>query len=471
MAYLIKVTIVWAMLLLLFELLYKNSRSFTVNRIYLLLSIAIGLLPFLPAPLISSFPMDTTRDLYITAQHPPGPSGIITLQSVTHPVTLPATGGSSGWNVVLLMSILYVTGALLLLLKYLFELFKIAALLRRNPVQVVYGHKVICTGKLHSPYSFWGYIFLTDMTSVHPRELEYIIRHEAAHHARKHWLDLWVLQLVNIIFWFHPLVWRYRYLLRLQHEYEADTIAAGDDPYTYGRFIIQQTMLRGVPSIAHSFHFSPIKNRINMLTKIHSLRPGTRKYLLLIPVLLCCAFLSAKPSDKVEIQGNRMISNGNVLIWRQSDTLFYDKEKGQVELVPANAKVKPQVIVGINDEPVYRNDYLQMQATYGNTATAFADYVKEEFHKLRINTVDSLTYLVDLNVVVDKEGKVVYFDAQYARPETAQGQQAMWNALYTGDTHADNLVGKIIADSPLWKPALNNGKTVNSYVSLRFPGC
>lgn len=210
-----------------------------------------------------------------------------------------------------------------------------------------------------------------------------------------------------------------------------------------------------------------------MLTKIHSLRPHNRKYLLLIPVLLGCTFLMAKPADKggIEIQGNKMSFKGNVFTWRQSDTLFYDKEKGQAELISSNAAVKPQVIIGINNEPVYRNDYLQMQATYGNTGTAFADYVKEEFHKLRKNTADSLTYLTDLSIVVDKDGKVIYFDAHYARPEKVPGQQSMLGLLYASDSNADILVDKIIADSPLWKPAVNEGKAVNSYVNVRFPGC
>lgn len=472
MTYLIKVTIAWSIFLLLFELLYKNNTRFMVNRIYLLLSIVSGLLlPFIPAPSTPpSLHIDTVRDLYTITPNTSVTSGISTPQSAG---VAPATDGSSGWNLMLIISILYGTGALILLAKYLFELFKIATLLRKKTVRILYGHRVINTGKVHSPYSFLNYTFLTDTASANPKELEYIIRHEAAHHTRKHWLDLWIMQLANIFFWFHPLVWRYRYLLQLQHEYEADVIAADNDPYTYGRFILQQTMLRGVPSITHSFHFSPIKNRINMLTKIHNLRPHNRRYLLLIPVLLGCTFLMAKPADKggIEIQGNKMSFKGNVFTWRQSDTLFYDKEKGKAELISSNAAVKPQVIVGINNEPVYRNDYLQMQATYGNAGTAFADYVKEEFHKLRKNTADSLTYLTDLSIVVDKDGKVIYFDAHYARPEKVPGQQSMFGLMYASDSNADILVDKIIADSPRWKPAVNEGKAVNSYVNVRFPGC
>jgi beta-lactamase regulating signal transducer with metallopeptidase domain len=138
-----------------------------------------------------------------------------------------------------------------------------------------------------------GRVFLTSTAFSDPKELEYIILHEAAHSTRKHWLDLWISQLACMLFWFHPLIWRYRYLLRLQHEYEADSMAAGKDPYSYGQFLLRQTLLRGVPAIAHSFHFSPIKNRIHMLTKKQSFSPGNWNYLLLIPVLLGCTLLMA----------------------------------------------------------------------------------------------------------------------------------------------------------------------------------
>lgn len=469
MAFLIKVTIAWAISLLLFELLYKNNARYTSNRIYLLLSITIGLLlPIIYLPFGPSWNIGIVSDPHTIAQSNQTLAIAATKQSVSPAVM---TNEIHGWDFMLIIVIIYCVGVSILLIKYLVELFKIAVLIRKNRVHLVYGHKVINTGKVHSPYSFMSYTFLTATTSYAPEELEYIIRHEAAHNTRKHWLDLWLLQLVNTIFWFHPLIWRYRYLLRLQHEYEADAIAAANDPYNYGRFILQQILLRGVPSITHSFHFSPIKNRIDMLTKINGSKSNNRKYLLLIPVMLGCTFLMANSNSKAEeIQGNKMSFKGKVLTWRQSDTVFYDKEKGKAEIVSANAKIKPLVIVGINDEPVFRNDYLQIQASYGNTSTAFADYVKDEFQKLRENTADSLTYLADLSLVVDKDGEVVYFNAHYARSEKTGGQP-IWYSFLNSDVHANDLMEKIIAKSGLWKPALNNGMPVNSYVSVRFPGC
>lgn len=472
MAYLIKATIIWAVFLVLFELCYKNNTRFLANRIYLLLSLTLGLLiPLISLPAGMSWQPGTLADLPMVTQQVP----VIVAASASKAVAITAMPAAApvgrDWNVALLIGILYGAGALVLLLKYLLELYKIAVLLRKNEVRMLYGHQVISTGKIHSPYSFMSYTFLTDADVLQSHELQYIIQHESAHHSRKHWLDLWLLQLISIIFWFHPLVWRYRYLLQLQHEYEADAIAAVHDPYAYGRFILQQTLLRGVPAITHSFHFSPIKNRIYMLTKINGSGSDNRKYLLLLPALVACTFLMGKSNAErlPEIPGNKMSYKGDILTWRQSDTLFYDKDKGQAELVPANAKIKPRVIVGINDEPVYNNDHLQAQASYGHASTAFADYVKEEFQKLRKHTADSMTYLVDLSVVVDKGGKVIYYDAHYAKPQDASTQP--WDLFYHWDTQANVLLDKIIADSPRWKPALQNGEPVNSYVNLRFPGC
>jgi beta-lactamase regulating signal transducer with metallopeptidase domain len=473
MAYLIKVTIAWTIFLVLFELLYKNNARFMANRIYLLLSIAAGLLlPLVPWPFPQALNIGAVGNLYSITQSVQSIPGINTPQSVNHIVKSTTGASSDSWDVALIIGTLYSFGALLFLVKYLSELFKIIKLIRKRTAQAYYGHKVINTGKMHSPYSFMNYTFLTDAASLRAKELEYIIQHEAAHNTRKHWLDLWLLQLVSIIFWFHPLVWRYRYLLQLQHEYEADAVAASDDPYHYGRFLLQQTLLRGVPSITHSFHFSPIKNRIHMLTKINGFKSDNRKYLLLIPALLACTFLMAKTNTEVEneIPGNKISFNGNMLTFRQSDTLFYDRVKGKAELVPANSKVKQQVVVGINNEPVYRNDYLQMQAGFGNTSTAFADYIRDEFQKLRKNTADSMTYLIDMNIVVDKDGKVVYYRANYARAESASAQP-VWGSFNNWGDRANEFLEKIIADSPQWKPALNDGKPVNSYVTVRFPGC
>jgi beta-lactamase regulating signal transducer with metallopeptidase domain len=472
MDYLFKVTVAWTIFLLLFEIFYKNNSRFTANRVYLLLTIAFGLLlPIIPLPTYTPQGISAVQNLYTVTLSPSHETAIPLKQDLNPAVILADNSGNQDWNIAMIIAIIYGAGVLVLLVKYLFELYKITRIISRNPAQVLYGNKVITTGKIHSPYSFMGRIFLTSTAFADPKELEYIIRHEAAHHTRKHWLDLWISQIVCMVFWFHPLVWRYRYLLRLQHEYEADAIAAGKDRYNYGQFLLGQTLLKGVSAIAHSFHFSPIKNRIHMLTKKQRFSSGNWSYLLLIPVLMVCTFLMANSRVNDPLNGNQKVFRGNIFSWREDDSSFSDGQKEDVELMPGYKNGKPRVIISMNDERVYQNDSLQMKATYGDADTAFASYVIKEFRGLCKNTRDSLTYLVNINVIIDKGGKIVYYDANYDRIRRTSEQQMFWDPFYILDPQPNQFVEKIIDKAPLWKPAMIDGKPVNSFVRVALPGC
>ena len=475
MDYLLKVTIAWTLFLLLFEMLYKNNTKFTANRIYLLLSMVTALLlPVIPLPSTAPAELSAVQNFYTAAQSSL-PETVLPVQQNAVPATASVMQpADQSRDLMQMVGIIYMAGVLILFMKCLFELYKISQLIRRNPAEIIHGHQVITTGKIHSPYSFMGRIFLTSTAFHDPKELEYIIRHEAAHSTRKHWLDLWIFQLACIVLWFHPLIWRYRYLLQLQHEYEADAMASNEDRYNYGQFLLRQTLLNGVPSVTHSFHFSPIKNRINMLTKSQSFKAGSWKYMLLVPVLLGCTLLMATNSHDVEypLQGNSKTFKGNTFTWRESDTLFYDKQRQRAELVPAQSKIKPQIIESMNDEPVYQNDFLQYPATFGNADTAFAHFIIKEFRALRKNTPDSLVYLVDVNLVIDREGKIVFYDAHYDRPpESAFEQRKFWDPFFQIDTQPNVQIDQILDNSPDWKPAIIDGKPVNSFVRVRFPGC
>jgi hypothetical protein len=98
-------------------------------------------------------------------------------------------------------------------------------------------------------------------------------------------------------------------------------------------------------------------------------------------------------------------------------------------------------------------------------------YIIEEFQSLRKNTRDSLTYLVDISLVIDKEGKIVYYNANYARSFRTMEQQILWDPFYMLDPEPDQFIDKIIDKSPLWKPAMIDGKPVNTFVRIKLPGC
>ena len=424
LVYLLKATAVWLVLLLLFEAFFKNNGRFTANRMYLLLSIAIGLLlPLLTVPtnIPTAFSKQqnsiTTTTNSITVQAPV----FKTVKAATVATSIKTE--KSRVDFLFIIALLYTIGVSFFLLKCTGELFKIASLLRRKQRIVINGHSLIITGKSHAPYSFAGHIFIQDPTHYTPQELQYIIHHEAAHQHEKHWLDLWLAQLTCIAFWFHPLLWRTRYLLRLQHEYEADHIAATGDAYTYGHFLLQQALLNGVPSIAHSFHASPIKNRIAMLTKTQTAKARGLKYLLLVPALLACTYLvaNAQKSSTPTPKAN------TVPVKTPTPTIQQPEAVTLITSEPANnkateptpvkdtVKAQPTAATTKEDDRVYEN--LKTPATYPTGSTDFEDYMKDAFFKLRKGTADSAAYVTELYLTVDKTGKLTGFDAKYARPQ------------------------------------------------------
>ena len=470
MDHLLKATIVWTIFLLLFEALYKNNGRFTVNRIYLVASLCLGLLiPLISLPVNAPAIVSKAQLVYTATQNTIIPQAVPSQENVaTITAYTDATNSDINWHpsLSLIIGVIYGLGVLLLLAKCLVELYKLMLLMHRKPTQMLHGHKVIETVSIHSPYSFMGRIFITSAASYSPQELKYIIQHEAAHNTRKHWADLWLVQLACIILWFHPLVWRFRYLLQLQHEYEADHMAARTDPYTYGHFLLQQTLLTAVPSMAHSFHFSPIKNRINMLTKKQGVRTPNLRYLLLVPVLLSCTFIMAKNAADTPNYKN------NDLTWRATDTLFFNRITKHVILVNEYQKEPRQVVTSINGDVVYQNEYVPIPASSGDSASFYTEYVRTKFIELVKNTKDSTTKVDVAGLVINKDGKVMHYDVRYQRPFSAYTDESLhFYPFLKPEPALDAIIEKIITEGPTWKPAMKDGKPVNSYVSYYVSGC
>lgn len=456
--YLFKLTIAWAAFLLLFELFFKHNSKFTANRLYLLLALAAGvLLPFITLPASTPVFVSQAQTFYTTAVIP-------VQQQVSAATAAPVVvaANTQGLDINYILRIIYYIGMAVLLIKSMAELFKIAWLIRKKPTQLLYGQQVILTGKLHSPYSFMGRIFITSTDAYSPKELEYIIQHEAAHNARKHWADLWLAQLACTVYWFHPLAWRYRFLLLMQHEYEADAIAAGADRYHYGHFLLQQTMLTGVPLLSHSFHFSPIKKRIYMLTKKQNNGRTNWKYLLMAPALFSCLLLMAKTTanENTTPSPNARVFNGNTFTVHDVDT-FHNYEK---------KTVTKQIVSAMNGETVYNNDELKNKAEFGKDPHGYLDYIYTSFNEMVKHSPDSLGAVNINSLVIDKDGKVVYYDATFFRRSRSLDAEKMIYPFPKPEPLFNSFMEKILKDGPAWKPARINGQRVNSFVMFRG-GC
>ena len=195
-----------------------------------------------------------------------------------------------------------------------------------------------------------------------------------------------------------------------------------------------------------------------MLTNTNRLRPGGWKYLLVLPALLGCTLLMAKSAvnGQRNKEGNLTTYNGNTFKWKTGTKARWDKPEEKAE-----------VIYEMNGMPVYQSEDLATPASFGKEKRAFIEYIQKEFVIRRKASTDTLTGILVSNIVIDAEGRVVYYDLQSARPFT---KNKYWSQFGNQDPELNAIMEKIIAESPRWKPAMKDGKPVACVMAMN-EGC
>jgi beta-lactamase regulating signal transducer with metallopeptidase domain len=447
--YLIKVTLIWALLLALYELLYRKSPAYTLNRVYLFLALFAGLLlPLIPLPEFigkTSALGEVSRNMQ-------------RLNKGMNPAAPQAAAAPAGSDIgaATVLWWLYSAGALIAFLISLRELVLILRTAIYGQYSTISTYRIFSSSKPHAPFSFMGWVFISDPSLYDEDSLEYIFRHEDAHNRRWHWLDTILIQLFFVVFWFHPLVWRYRYLLKLNHEYEADYYAAGNNAYEYGHFLLQQTLLKGTPSIAHSFHFSPIKNRINMLTKTKK-RSGWR-YAFTVPLLLGCTLLFAesnKKDERVKV-GNKTTYKGHEFEWTSQpiDTLeVEDPTTGERRFIISQGKSH---IRNMDGDSIYTDENNRVTpAQFRHNNQDLIGYTMPLLKK-EATIPDSIRIISLSNMIIDESGKLRYYDIECI---TGKGYYVLSDPASPLRLYG-KVVDRIMDGSPAWLPALIGGRKV-----------
>ena len=195
------------------------------------------------------------------------------------------------------LGFLYLGGALLLLLRYIFSIVCIYRLIR-------YGEKECWKGEVRlvvhqqnvAPFSWKRYIVLSRQDlEEHGDE---IIAHEYAHILHKHSRDLILAEICLLFQWFNPAMWLFRKELKTVHEFEADesVLKAGIDAKKFQLLLIQKTVGTRLYSMVNSFDHSSLKKRITMMLKKKSNPWKLSKYLIVFPLAAITAVLFARPN-------------------------------------------------------------------------------------------------------------------------------------------------------------------------------
>ncbi|MEM9528492.1 MAG: M56 family metallopeptidase [Bacteroidota bacterium] len=270
--YLLRATVIWAVLLGYYFLVVNGKSSFRFQRFYLLGSWLFGLaVPLLPG------------------YTPVGEIPVLPLPNFDFipEVIVAATGEESAqksWETTSLLPYAYLLITLIILARTLVQSWVLWQWTQSGERGTQAGFSLVRHREVMSPFAAWGHIFLpadwrnTDLTNT-------ALIHETAHLRARHHYDNTLLTIGSILLWFHPLTWVYRQLLSVVHEYEADAAVIQRVPVrTYGLQLLQSAQ---GPARKLGLFSSPLKKRINMMTQKKNHRP-----LRLLP-LLTLVFLLA----------------------------------------------------------------------------------------------------------------------------------------------------------------------------------
>jgi hypothetical protein len=307
-----------------------------------------------------------------------------------------------------------------------------------------------------------------------------------------------LMELVKIIYWFNPLVYRMDSDLKEIHEFQADenTLHSGIDATEYQLLIIQKCVGHQKFALANSFNHCQIKNRITMMNKSKTNKAWRWKVATFLPLL---ALLLMAFSKRAEIVTQNSILPESVVAPSELVRKQYEQFKRKIDIKKDGNYINDKLyslqeiaktgqewykagndwILLLTDEsvPLSRidevrealgNDYWVVQSTansddlvyFSGDVSESAKFIKGKWGDWMMNQLNNSPeikskvgqYKLTYGFIVDRNGKVR--DAHLIKrcdfPEV--------NAAYE----------KILSQIPDWEPAKRGSSKVSVY--YRFSG-
>ncbi len=204
------------------------------------------------------------------------------------------SGKGFQWSWDMLAPGIYMAVALVLLFGMLRALFRIYRLLQIHSGKNVGDVYLIITEAKGTPFSFFRYIFWNDEIDIRSEAGKQILQHELTHVQQKHSFDKLYIQVMLIGGWFNPFFWLVRKEMDMIHEFIADNKAvANGDTASLAQMLLTAAYPQQKFLLTHTFFFSPIKRRLQMLANKRSPRFSYLRRLVVLPLLAIVIVLFA----------------------------------------------------------------------------------------------------------------------------------------------------------------------------------
>jgi hypothetical protein len=181
---------------------------------------------------------------------------------------------------------IYGLGVLFFSLKFFRNLHNLLVKIKANPKLKQNRITNVLLKDLISPHTFFSYIFLNKQKFEAKEIPSEVLIHEETHALQKHSLDVLLVELLQIFFWFNPLIHLLRHSIKLNHEFLADraVLHHGIETTAYQNLILAFSSNAASPQLANSLNYSSIKKRFTVMKNRTSKRGALLRTSLLLPL-------------------------------------------------------------------------------------------------------------------------------------------------------------------------------------------
>ncbi|WP_405399456.1 M56 family metallopeptidase [Maribacter sp. Asnod2-G09] len=299
------------------------------------------------------------------------------------PVIQVVEKSTMNWSLILWT--IYGLGATGFGFRFMYNLFKIWKRIRNNPKTKQRAIYRILLKEQLPPHTFLRYIFLNKQKFETKSIPNSVLLHEETHAIQRHSLDVLFLEVLQVVFWFNPLIYVFKKTIKLNHEFLADSAVLNgqEDHLNY-----QNTLLSYLSNdsfnthqsvgIANAINYSSIKKRFIIMKKQTSKKSILLRSLLLLPVL---ALMLYGFSQKNVVSQNT-IKDINIEITKTGGLLVNNEpvalENLSTEVVRINQNLGPYIT----------KNYLTAHILYDENQYKLIEEVESQLKTIGISNIE-----------------------------------------------------------------------------------
>ena len=515
-----------AVLWLVYRLLFVNSNRLKFNRFFLIAAMLFSLALPLIGPLMGSsspqiaalkenlFKGTLLDEITIT------PDG---QQPMTAPEIVLETASRPHLSLWQVLGGLYLIGVGVMTLLFLVKLGKLVVLIARSPKEKREGYTAVFMSKVPEPvegpqqgsFSFLRYAFFPN-EDVSPD----IVRHEQSHIAHHHSADILFVELMMILQWFNPFIYRYKKELQSLHEYQADrdVVATGVDKRNYMMLILQQCTAVDFSGMSNNFSLILTKKRIKMITRNEKAKGLWWRLLATLPVLAILMIANTKVTAQEQKSDDKLftVEFGQFEIFDDDgfpmqlrDTVMYNDDGSYFKFEisdapdPISGEMRKKItMTSFNADGTPSNNFkINEVERHGDTTTYSIDpftISADKFNKFKITSGEDINVKVkhakndSIYQIVDQmpefpggtEALLKFVTNNVKYPEKAKDEEISGRVFISFVIEKDGSVSnvevkrgigggcdeeavRVIKSLPNWKPGIKDGKPVR--VSYMMP--